>query len=218
MLIWYFPRESRVRPDSSNNRDKQSRKEAKDGWFAGRPNDQVWAGRRQRYRAWYAYSSFPFSLLCWVFPASWDSLEYLKTRHFEAPSENVLCNHLSCVCRLVIKVSEIMYIFSDYSDADQETSENYRSLPWTEYNKDKWALMLDANCRPMWVYGTRENVLQTLDETTLFYIECDDARSLSRAHVVLFWLNFSANCNFPTQNERKHRESTNLEIYSSKFV
>lgn len=37
----------------------------------------------------------------------------------------------------------------DYSDADQETSENYRSLPWTEYNKDKWALMLDANCRPI---------------------------------------------------------------------
>lgn len=37
----------------------------------------------------------------------------------------------------------------EYSDVDQETSENYRSLPWTEYNKDKWALMLDANCRPI---------------------------------------------------------------------
>jgi len=37
----------------------------------------------------------------------------------------------------------------EYSDVDQETSENYRSLPWTDYNKDKWALMLDANCRPI---------------------------------------------------------------------
>lgn len=37
----------------------------------------------------------------------------------------------------------------DYSDADQETSENYRSLPWTDFNKEKWTLMLDANCRPM---------------------------------------------------------------------
>jgi len=37
----------------------------------------------------------------------------------------------------------------EYSDVDQETSENYRSLPWTDYNKDKWAHMLDANCRPI---------------------------------------------------------------------
>ncbi|KAL5248655.1 hypothetical protein ACHWQZ_G017741 [Mnemiopsis leidyi] len=37
----------------------------------------------------------------------------------------------------------------EYSDVDQETSENYRSLPWTDYEKNKWTLMLDANCRPI---------------------------------------------------------------------
>eukprot|EP00116_Pleurobrachia_bachei_P000446 sb/3460708/ len=38
----------------------------------------------------------------------------------------------------------------DYSDADQETnSENYRSLPWTEYNREKWARMLDMSGQPI---------------------------------------------------------------------
>ena len=47
-------------------------------------------------------------------------------------------------------VSKLLCPYLDYSDADQETnSENYRSLPWTEYNRETWARMLDMNGQPM---------------------------------------------------------------------